>query len=473
MPGIDYTPPPSLSRLFTEPKFFNVLVGPVGSTKTTACIMFLLLQALTQAPGPDGRRVTRYAISRETLVELRMTVMRDIQHLLGPLVKFRSTENLAVIDADIDGTRVFSEWFFIPLDRPEDERRLLSTAFSGVWINEVREVPFRLIIPAAGRCGRWPRQADGGCTFPFMLMDTNPPAIGSELWEFLEVSPPRNADGSSNICFIRQPSARSAEADWLQYLPPRYYENLVLGQTEEWVRVHVDGEYGRDPSGLAVFGETFSKPRHVSTVKLRPWRDRPLVIGLDPGLNPAAVAAQLDPDGRWLVLREGWGQASGTRRFLTETVLPWLAEPELQGLDAVIIVDPAASQREGLDATTALAEIRRFLPAQTAATNDVQVRVEALEDIMMGMTRKNEARLMIDGLRCPTLVRALQYEYVYRRRRDGQTRPLPEKTHPWSDLVDALGYVVSTWSGQGRRRWRRKSVDAMMAAQAPPFAAWV
>lgn len=445
MRGIDYTPPRSLARLFTDPKFYTVVIGPVGSTKTTACIMFLLFRALTQRPGMDGRRVTRFAISRSTLVELRMTVKRDIQHLLGPLIKFSSTENVGIIDLEWNGTPVYSEWFFIPLDRPEDEQRLLSTQFSGVWFNEAREIPFRLVVPAAGRCGRWPPKRDGGCSFPFVLMDSNPPAVGSPMWEFLEVAPPRTADGQSLLCFIRQPSARSPEADWLQYLPDNYYTNLIHGQSEEWARVHVDGEYGRDPSGLAVLGHCFSKSRHVSPTPLTPWRDRPLLIGLDPGLNPAAVLTQYGPDRQWRVYREGHGEASGLHRFLADVVRTWLAEPEYARLPAQVIVDPAAGQRDGLHASTIIGEIRRFMQASLARTNAIETRIDALEEVLLGSTNSGTPRLLIDGTRCPLLVRALQYEYVYRRRRDGQARPLPEKLHPWSDLVDSLGYVVSSW----------------------------
>ena len=463
---LDYTPPESLAELFRDPRPFNVCIGPIGSSKTTACIMFLLYQALRQEPDRRGVRRTRYAICRNTLVEMRMTVQRDIMTLLGPLIRERSVENVYLLDFPWAGGRVQSEWFFIPLDRPEDQRRLLSTQFSGLWINEAREVPFSTVMPAAGRVGRWPRVADGGCTFPFVLMDSNPPAVGSELWEFLERSPPTARDGRPLLRYVRQPSALSPEADWLQWLRPDYYDTLVAGQSPEWVRVHVLGEYGSDPSGLAVLGGCFRRPVHVSERRVEPSPGAGLILGLDPGLNPAAVLCQLDPSGVWRVFREAYG-TSGLTRFVEGTIMPMLAEPLFRGREVTLIVDPAAAQRDGLHGVSALADLRRRFDTRLAATQSIEPRIDALEEVLRGTAGAGGPRMIVDAKGCPMLIRAMETEYVYRRTRLGQYQPLPEKRHPWSDLVDALGYaVVTLGSGAPSRRRRAPLVKE------PPSLAW-
>jgi hypothetical protein len=210
----------------------------------------------------------------------------------------------------------------------------------------------------------------------------------------------------------------------------------------------------------------FSPLRHIGHgLKLNP--KRPFVIGMDPGLSPAAVLTQLDENGRLMVLREAYGQATGLVRFLDEKIAPWLAMPELQRGDVMAVVDPIAGAREGLHATTALSEIRRYVDARLAATNEIEVRIDAVEDALRGVGVDGQSKVLIDADHCPTLVRALQYEYVYRVSRDGRARPLPDKTHPWSDLVDALGYVIATGVPGGRRK--RLAPPPVHV----PFSAWM
>jgi hypothetical protein len=42
---------------------------------------------------------------------------------------------------------------------------------------------------------------------------------------------------------------------------------------------------------------------------------------------------------------------------------------------------------------------------------------------------------------CPNLIRALNGMYRFSKTQMGTTKPLPDKTHPWSDVADALQYV--------------------------------
>jgi hypothetical protein len=51
-----------------------------------------------------------------------------------------------------------------------------------------------------------------------------------------------------------------------------------------------------------------------------------------------------------------------------------------------------------------------------------------------------EPALQISRAGCPVLISALGNKYRYRRKRDGQMEDIPEKLHPWSDVVDALQY---------------------------------
>ena len=52
-----------------------------------------------------------------------------------------------------------------------------------------------------------------------------------------------------------------------------------------------------------------------------------------------------------------------------------------------------------------------------------------------------EPWMLIDGAKCPNLIAALAGKYRYRRKTNGDTEDKPDKTHPWSDICDALQYL--------------------------------
>ena len=62
----------------------------------------------------------------------------------------------------------------------------------------------------------------------------------------------------------------------------------------------------------------------------------------------------------------------------------------------------------------------------------------------MYQQRDGGAALLIDRELCPSLVRALNGAYRFGKTKEGVTKVLPEKLHPWSDVADALQYAVMT-----------------------------
>ena len=80
------------------------------------------------------------------------------------------------------------------------------------------------------------------------------------------------------------------------------------------------------------------------------------------------------------------------------------------------------------------------LPVRTASTNAIQARISAV-DANLTRVIDGEPWILFDGERCPTLIAALAGKYRYRRKMDGNTEDKPDKTHPWSDICDALQYL--------------------------------
>src|SRR5262249_42609380 len=85
---------------------------------------------------------------------------------------------------------VRSEWILIPLDNPEDQRRLLSMQLTGAWMSEAIEMDVGLVDSIAGRLRRYPSAAQGGCTCFGMIAEPNMPSEGSDWHRFMDTPAP-------------------------------------------------------------------------------------------------------------------------------------------------------------------------------------------------------------------------------------------------------------------------------------------
>jgi hypothetical protein len=440
--------------LFRSTKFWNVIVGPVGSAKTTACIFWMLKNAAEQHPAADGVRRTRYVISRSSYAQLRTTVLLDIRHWLGPIARWKPSESLVVIDAP----PIYSEWYLIPLESVDDQRRLLSLQLSGVWFNEVREIPMDLVWAASGRIPRYPPATAEGVRQPFVLMDSNPGVINSEFHRFCMRI---RAGEVPSALYIHQPSGLSPEADWRKYLAEGYYERLVQANSPRWVDVFVHGHWGRDESGVGVYSDVFDDAIHASAgLDLVPGRLT--IIGLDPGRQPGAVLTQVDEKGTLLVLDEASAANTPLYAFLRDKIQPWRAQAT--GSPLLIVMDPTGSARTAVSNESPATVARSFgFTVMLAATNDVATRVRALDRLLTMRRGVNEPLIVVDSDRCPILMDGLRGAYRFKRKRDNVTLdPIPEKQHPISDVVDALQYVALAVSGYGARRLTERAESAAM-----------
>ena len=83
MADLIYDAPPTLATFMKSDAFGRIAAGPVGSGKTTACMMELLRRSLLQSTAQDGCRYTRFAVVRQTLKSLKDTVLKDCETWLG------------------------------------------------------------------------------------------------------------------------------------------------------------------------------------------------------------------------------------------------------------------------------------------------------------------------------------------------------------------------------------------------------
>lgn len=429
--------------------FVRVVIGPVGSGKTTAMIMELLRRSCQQAPGPDGFRRTRWVIARQTLLQLRMTILLDILSWFRAIADYKLSEQLVTIRFN----DVISQWYLIPLEDEDDQKRLLSMQLTGAWINETIEVDPNLVDAIAGRCGRYPSAIEGGCTWFGMIMDTNAPTEGTP-WHLLFED-----DRPPDWQVFRQPSGLSPEAENLEWLlqkpetlkldphdPVRlaqgrtYYERLARGHNADWVRRYVHSEYGEDPTGTAVFRGSFKRAFHVKK-GLEPVRGQILLIGQDFGRNPCSLICQPDHTGRLAVLEEVIAEDIGLENHVIKSLKPRLYAERYMGFHFAAVGDPSGIAKGNFLEETSFDVLRRLgIPAFPASTNNIDPRIAAVEQLLF-QQRDGGPALIVDEDKCPSLVRALGGAYRFGKTKQGVTKPLPEKLHPWSDVIDCLQYA--------------------------------
>src|SRR6187399_1615078 len=95
--SINFDAPPTVARFMKSDAFGRVIAGPVGSGKTTGCIFEIFRRACEQEPAPDGLRYTRFAVVRQTLKQLKDTVLKDILAWLPRLAEYKVSESTVFI----------------------------------------------------------------------------------------------------------------------------------------------------------------------------------------------------------------------------------------------------------------------------------------------------------------------------------------------------------------------------------------
>lgn len=453
--GFQYDAVPSVAPYLLSDHFQTFIVGPVGSTKTTASIIKVFKEASRIAPCRDGIRRSRYAVVRNTRQQLFDSTIKDWLKWFpdgeaGSFLKTDSTFHLRV-------GNIHSEIMFRGLDDANDVRRLLSLQLTGAFMDEFREINADIFSALTGRLGRYPDGMlvphrpewgvdakgnpirgcvdDAGHSMKRIFGSTNPPDMDTYWHTYLTEYDP------STINVTVQPSGLSQEADWIHLLPENYYEDLMVGKTEDWINVYVHGKWGQSLAGKPVH-RSFSQELHVAKESLRVLRteSRPLIIGFDFGLNPSAVICQMDMFGRMLVHEALTSDGMGLTRFIQTVLRPCLQQAKFLGLPFMVIGDPAGVNRAQTDERSCFDILKsegfRAIPART---NTIVARIAAV-DSYLTRTIEGKPALLIDPAARP-LINALRGGYRYKvKQKTGELEDSPEK-NIHSHIADAFQYA--------------------------------
>jgi hypothetical protein len=195
---------------------------------------------------------------------------------------------------------------------------------------------------------------------------------------------------------------------------------------------------------------------------------------MDFGRNPAAVLSQIDMRGRLVVVDELVVDKEGTmgvEQFVTQKLRPLLSQPKYNRLPVGIVGDPSGIARGQIGEESVFKALSRLgFASQPAQTNLIEPRLRSVEKWLL-QQRDGGAALLISP-HCTTLIRAMQSRYRYERQKlTNELKPAPTKSHPWSDIADALQYAVLGHSGHVLTRLNRVRRDRK-ADQPPPIRAW-
>lgn len=445
-----YIPTVTGQLFHDDNSFVKLIMGPYGSGKSTCCVHEIVRRSCAMPRWSNGRRKSRWAIVRNTSGELQSTTLQtwlqwfsdlgDIKRRQKPILTFEHCFN--------DGHGLIElELIFIALDRPDDVRKIKSLELTGVYLNELSELPQNALSHFKGRInGRYPsKEFCPDAYWSGIICDTNP--CDTDHWIYRDFEekcvpsyrifkqPPgllKNEDGK----WVRNPSADNAD-----HLADDYYVQLATGQNTDFIKVYCLGEWGSVSNGKLVFPE-FNPDLHLVD-EIEAIQGEPIHLGWDGGLTPACVVVQMSERGQIRVLKEYVGEDIGIRTFAESVVVPSLAKDFPYCKIGSSVFDPAGAARDDIiEEMSCIGELNSLgIKTDAARTNDIEPRLGAVKFFLTRLVDSKPAFIM-SRKNCPTLRKGFMQDYVYKRLSvsgEERFREVPDKnmsSHP----MDALQY---------------------------------
>lgn len=452
---ITYKVSPTFARFHQDTNRMKFVMGPVGSGKSTGCIMDLLLNAMKQKPDANGVRHSRYFVIRATYPQLKSSTIKTfIEWFKDKLTLIYDSPIKGKIKYDLDdGTSLDMEILFIAITDEADAEKLRSWEFTGGWVNEAHEVPEYLVSPILlERTNRYPSKRAGGAVCPQIICDYNAVPTDHWLYQWVEEKKP------SYLSFYKQPPAvfknadgsyrTNPEAENLENLSEDYYLHICETAPKEVINTDLMNNYGERKAGKPVYKD-FDDEEHTAITDIKPPRGVHVIIGLDQGLTPAAAFTYQAIDGTLVVFDEITTEDCSLQEFAEERLwpminvkYPWIKD------NFTCIIDPAAAQRSMNDAKAGQDILKEAgLPVKLAKSNSATERREAVTHFLL---RKGKFKL---NPCCHVLRRGFISDYKYEEKRSVggvEYKDKPEKNE-YSHVHDALQYAAMEYVGRKRR----------------------
>jgi len=445
-----------LQQYFDSTAPVQIIIGPLGSGKTIQTCVKIPELMRKQQPNKQGVRLSRWVACRNTYSELFTTTIRDWVECNGHLGEFnqggkKPPSQLLRFNLE-DGTRVESEIIFLAFDRPDHVKKARGIQTTGVWLNEVKELPKAVVDMLDLRHGRYPSKKDGvECSWHGMLGDCNAPDEDHWLYVLAEESKPDGWD------IFKQPGGVmkqgnmwviNPDAENVQNLPHDYYTRGLQGKGEDWIKVNLANEYGFVSEGKPVH------PRYVDSVHcididFVPDIDREIVLGFDWGRTPACSFMQQTAVGGWVCFDE-----LGAEDMSAITFAPELAKhirANYHGYEFKGWGDPSGGKGQATDDTPFKIMNAEGVPCRpTDKSNDVLIRRSAVEIPLRDVGMDGRPRLVVLP-KAKMIRKGLAGGFCYKRvmtAGDPKYHDEPDK-NKYSHYVEALEYAL-VGEGEGK-----------------------
>lgn len=465
-------PGPVSARFYAARDFLSIIMGPVGSAKTTTTLRKLMMLANVQAPSPaDGVRRSRWRVVRDTYKNVKETTLVTWKKIVPTdhpsTVRFvqGGPADAAVHEVQwrhpMDGSKVLLEVEFVGLGELTAENAMSSWEGTGIYFNEFNLMDEQVFLQGITRVGRYPGDSHGLATAPCILADLNAPPV--TCWTYGLISRIQSgkldellattgidtsrllSDWHTRLAgFYRQPGGREAGAENLENLPPGYYDRQVglfmLAGREDMITTKVDNQFGPTKAGKPVY-IGWKDSVHVAPAPLSPLPERTIIVGADQGLVPAAALLQEDDDGQVIVLDELVcpRAATWTAEEFAEHLMRLRRSLKYRGFTFVGWHDPAGNARSSVSnekaSWAAIVRANTDFSWRPASSNDITSR---LASVRAPLARQGGFLL---SPTCEALREGFNSGYRFRRKAVAgeEYDEHPEKNW-FSNVHDALQY---------------------------------
>lgn len=466
-------------RAFRSDASILFLSGPVGVGKSSLVLQKITQFVATKMLPIDGIRRARVLVAREDLPKLETSTMEVLKEWYGDEAKFHGNypKKATVTIHNLDKTT--SKIEYVMKGFPDNPKEIYSS-FSGtpatiLWINEVQTYSTPDIVEYGfQRMGRYLKPEQGNQGYGLVIADYNPPSNAHWIADWFKRPPDKisldlpisgleehdiKIVSPFKVEFINWPSPFlpehseegvltgyrvNPEADYFYKQPSgiSYWLKILqsLAKSPNKIRTNILGEFGYRSDGIPVYDGVYSERIHVADDEIQVDHDAIMYVGCDPsGFRGAAVFMQEDSRGLNVLggVTGDEGESLSFYELLNDHIIPWLVRRNV-GFDSVVVVLDPANHRNDAKMTPRDECIQAGFTAYNAPTNDTEARIEALRYFLL------RSKLKISDTPDTTAIRqGMAADYYWKKTGANTlgTKPKPEKTRPFSDLIESIQYV--------------------------------
>lgn len=473
---VRYDPSPTGLEFHRDDSDVRLIMGPVGSGKSTTCITEMLMLAMRQVPDKWNQRTSKWLIVRETYPQLRNTVYESFKLWLRPngsTVKYTESAPMRIrwTDRLHDGTRMNAEFIFLAVSKPEDYENVKSFEITGAFINEAGALDYDIVTVVNSRIGRFPPPVDAAdpdnpITQTALLIDSNPPDEETWMDEVFQ-NPPKGwalwqqpgavlPDPDSEIGWKLNPLGENFAH--LGVGPERYYLDKIPAMTREQIRVLFEGKFGVTQHGKAVYRRQWHDDIHMANSSLKAIKGLPIYFGWDFGKGGEAfTVAQLTKAGQLRVLHSLVADNIGLHDFAKNHVKPFLEKhyPQSEWPKELIksVGDPSGRNSSGLakDSLNYFDVLNNskdgvfagWFDTYPAKSNHIELRLNAVRYFLTEQTNSGLPKFQLSR-GCSKLRRGFNAGYAYKRVQvsgEARYKDKPDK-NDFSHPHDTVQYIA-------------------------------